>query len=161
METISSSTNLSSEVAASITNTIKNQSHVNLKRTVSKKPTTFDIPNSVSIGLESPKFGKNTSQDPQFHDLISSRDRSITSQSTAHIIDQIDFVYYDEADRRSHRTHLPLGYRGFCCRYCRAAPGKSSRHFPKTIADAKKTIYASHGHFSKCPETPLMVCKTE
>ena len=42
METISSSTNLSSEVAASITNTIKNQSHVNLKRTVSKKPTTFE-----------------------------------------------------------------------------------------------------------------------
>jgi len=96
----------------------------------------------------------------QLRDLLNARDRMFTSQFTAHIIDQLDFIYFEEPDRRSHRHHLHLGYRGFCCRYCRTQPGKSGRFFPstlKTLSDSKKTLFALHVHFVKCPETPAIV----
>ena len=150
----SPSMNLSSEVAARSSS--KNQEDRNntclgtkKESTDAKTPNAFDIPISAT--------NTATSQELQLRELISARDRSITSKFTSHIIDQLDFVYFVEADRRSHRTHLPIGFRGFGCRYCHSAPGKSGRFFPsslKTLSDTKKTLYALRAHLLKCPDTP-------
>jgi len=93
----------------------------------------------------------------QLRDLLTPQDRDLTTQFTVNIIDQLDFVYFEEGDRRSHRTHLPIGFKGICCRHCKAGPGKSGRFFPsslKTLSDTKKTTYTLHRHFIKCQETP-------
>ena len=149
------SMNLCSEVDTRSTS--KNQEDRNItclrtkkESTDAKTPNAFDIPIAATSNTA-------TSQELQLRDLISARDRSITSKFTSHIIDQLDFVYFVEADRRSHRTHLPIGFRGFGCRYCHSAPGKSGRFFPsslKTLSDTKKTLYALRAHLLKCPDTP-------
>jgi hypothetical protein len=92
--------------------------------------------------------------------LLTPQDRHLTTQFSVSIIDQLDFVYFEEGDRRSHRTHLPIGFRGICCRFCKAAPGKSGRFFPsslKTLSDTQKTLYTLHRHFIKCKQTPVNV----
>lgn len=150
-----SSTNLTSEAA--VRSTSKNQEDRNNNPCLGTKKETTDAktPNAFDIPISATNIA--TSQELQLRDLISVRDRSITSKFTSHIIDQLDFVYFVEADRRSHRTHLPIGFRGFSCRYCHSAPGKSGRFFPsslKTLSDTKKTLYALRAHLLKCPETP-------
>lgn len=117
----------------------------------------IDIP-KVDDDFDVPRFKDGI--ELQFRDLLNARDRMCTSQFTAHIVDQLDFIYFQNPDRRSHRHHLPLGYRGFCCRYCRTNPGQSGRFFPstlKTLSDSKKTLFALHVHFVKCPATPAIV----
>jgi len=156
-----SSTNLTSEVTARSTrntndNSKNQEDHNNTCLGTKKETTVAKIPNAFDT---TPDSGTNTAtrQELQLRDLISARDRSITSKFTSHVIDQLDFVYFVEADRRSHRTHLPIGFRGFGCRYCHSAPGKSGRFFPsslKTLSDTKKTLYALRAHLLKCPDTP-------
>lgn len=121
------------------------------------------VPNSTRVGAESnipaTRFvdGSNVQQ---LRHLLTPKDRHLTTQFTVSIIDQLDFVYFEEGDRRSHRTHLPIGFRGICCRFCEAAPGKSGRFFPsslKTLSDTQKTLYTLHRHFIKCRQTPKNV----
>jgi len=93
----------------------------------------------------------------QLRHLLTLQDRHLTTQFTASIIDQLDFVYFEEGDRRSHRTHLPIGFRGICCRHCKAPAGKCGRFFPsslKTLSDTQKTLYTLHRHFIKCQHVP-------
>ena len=121
------------------------------------------VPNSTRGGAESnvpaTRFvdGSNVQQ---LRHLLTPQDRHLTTHFTVSIIDQLDFVYFEEGDRRSHRTHLPIGFRGICCRHCKAAPGKSGRFFPsslKTLSDTQKTLYTLHRHFIKCKQTPKNV----
>ena len=93
----------------------------------------------------------------QLRHILTPQDRHLTTQFTASIIDQLDFVYFEDGDRRSHRTHLPVGFRGICCRYCKAPAGKCGRFFPsslKTLSDTQKTLYTLHRHFIKCKHVP-------
>ena len=93
----------------------------------------------------------------QLRHLLTPQDRHLTTQFTASIIDQLDFVCFEEGDRRSHRTHLPIGFRGICCRHCKAPAGKCGRFFPsslKTLSDTQKTLYTLHRHFIKCQHVP-------
>ena len=93
----------------------------------------------------------------QLRHLLTPQERHLTTQFTASIIDQLDFVYFEEGDRRSHRTHLPIGFRGIRCRHCKAPAGKCGRFFPsslKTLSDTQKTLYTLHRHFIKCQHVP-------
>lgn len=93
----------------------------------------------------------------QLRDLLTQQDRTLTTRFTVAVIEHLDFVYFEEGDRRSHRTHLPVGFRGISCRYCQAPAGKSGRFFPsslKTLSDTQKTLYTLHKHLIKCRSTP-------
>jgi hypothetical protein len=106
-------------------------------------------------GFDVPRFVNG--RELQLRDLLTQQDRNLTTRFTINIIDQLDFVYFEEGDRRSHRTHLPIGFRGIKCRYCHAPAGKSGRFFPsslKTLSDTNKTLYTLHRHLIKCRMTP-------
>lgn len=144
---------------------IRNNTSLTSEQNIGLPPVNYDQFHRGKV--EIPKFDDNFDVprfkdgiELQLRDLLNARDRMATSQFTGHIIDQLDFIYFEEPDRRSHRHHLTVGYRGFCCRYCRTEPGKSGRFFPstlKTLSDSKKTLFALHVHFIKCPETPPIV----
>ena len=109
----------------------------------------------ITSGFDVPRFVNG--RELQLRDLLTQQDRNLTTQFTINIIDQLDFVYFEEGDRRSHRTHLPIGFRGIKCRYCHAPAGKSGRFFPsslKTLSDTNKTLYTLHRHLIKCRMTP-------
>jgi len=118
------------------------------------------VPNSTRGGAESNVTATrfvNGINAQQLRHLLTPQDRGLTTQFTASIIDQLDFVYFEDGDRRSHRTHLSVGFRGICCRHCKAPAGKSGRFFPsslKTLSDTQKTLYTLHKHFIKCRQTP-------
>ena len=125
-------------------------------------PTVPNTRDSAESKVPATQFvdGKNVQQ---LRHLLTPQDRHLTTQFTVNIIDQLDFVYFEKGDRRSHRTHLPIGFQGICCRHCKAAPGKSGRYFPsslKTLSDTQKTLFTLHRHFMKCRKTPDCVKQT-
>eukprot|EP00979_Chaetoceros_neogracilis_P002852 scaffold470_cov276-Chaetoceros_neogracile.AAC.7 len=108
----------------------------------------FDVPRFIN------------GREQQLRDLLTQQDKYLTTQFTFAVVDHLDFVYFEEGDRRSHRTHLPIGFRGIGCRYCQAPAGKSGRFFPsslKTLSDTNKTLYTLHRHLIKCRTTPNAV----
>jgi hypothetical protein len=120
----------------------------------SNHPTTNNI--ALSKTLKIPTLSIN-GKELQLRDLLTQQDRALTTRFTFTIIEHFDFVYFDEADRRSHRTHLPVGFRGIGCRHCLVPAGKSGRYFPsslKTLSDSQKTLYTLHNHLIKCRVTP-------
>ena len=115
-----------------------------------------NVPETRFVNVPETRFvdGRNVQQ---LRHLLTPQDRHLTTQFTVNVIDQLDFVNFEEGDRRSHRTHLSIGFRGICCRHCKAAPGKSGRFFPsslKTLSDTQKTLYTFHRHLMKCRQTP-------
>ena len=119
----------------------------------SNHPTTNIV---LSKTLKIPTLSTN-GKELQLRDLLTQQDRALTTRFTFAIIEHVDFVYFDEADRRSHRTHLPVGFRGIGCRHCLVPAGKSGRFFPsslKTLSDSQKTLYTLHRHLMKCRLTP-------
>ena len=108
-----------------------------------------------SDGFDVPRFVNGREQ--QLRNLLTQEDRYLTTQFTFAVVDHLDFVYFEEGDRRSHRTHLPIGFRGIGCKYCQAPAGKSGRFFPsslKTLSDTNKTLFTLHRHLIKCRMTP-------
>ena len=117
-------------------------------------PTTNNI--DLSKTLKIPTLSTN-GKEMELRDLLTQQDRALTTRFTFAIIEHFDFVYFDEADRRSHRTHLPVGFRVIGCRHCLVPAGKSGRFFPsslKTLSDSQKTLYTLHNHLIKCRVTP-------
>lgn len=135
----------------------QNQSTAQEGTTTAATPDTLDQ-NAKVYDIEDfdrPRFIDGKEQ--QLRQLLMEQDKYITTRFTHAVIEHLDFIYFEEPDRRSHRTHLPIGFRGIGCRYCNASPGKSGRFFPsslKTLSDTNKTLFTLHRHFIKCKATP-------
>ena len=145
------------------TNETTSKSNAKQKKTTAEEETTTATPdpNATDYDMEDfdrPRFIDGEEQ--QLRQLLVEQDKYITTRFTHAVIEHLDFIYFEEPDRRSHRTHLPIGFRGIGCRYCNASPGKSGRFFPsslKTLSDTNKTLFTLHRHFIKCKATPSIV----
>ena len=147
-----------------VTTNETSKSNAKQKKTAAEEETTSTATPDQSAkdydmeDFDRPRFIDGKEQ--QLRQLLVEQGTYITTRFTHAVIEHLDFIYFEEPDRRSHRDHLPIGFRGIGCRYCNASPGKSGRFFPsslKTLSDTNKTLFTLHRHFIKCKATPSIV----
>ena len=110
-------------------------------------------------GSTTPANTASTNDEYGFRNLLALSDRQLTTSFTIEVFNELEFVLFEESDRRNQRTHLISGFTGLACRHCKVtSPGRrGGRYFPstmKTLTDSNKTLFAIHKHLVKCKCCP-------
>lgn len=125
------------------------------------EPTPLETPSSTVIEEDNRPKQLNTDVGDENTELLCSfiddKHRSLVTDYTNHVINQLEVATFSERDRKGNRTKVPIHFKGMACRHCKGFDGRTGRYFPsslKTLADSKKTLYAIGRHLEQCKYCP-------